>query len=718
MKVIKYCSLIVISSIFYSIIWSISAATPRNLKGVSIIQRSDRADDQSIIFKKTTTTNTTTTTDTDQEDETPSTNKIDTINAYLRQVFPEQFILNEIVRTIDGKDLSRSRWYHNNKTHIVIHHTASNFDDIKTPEDALATINAIFKFHTQTKKRWDIGYNFIIDPRGNIYEWRGGWESVIWAHAAYNNAPSLGIALMGNFEINEPTEKQLDALTRLSTALMIKYRINPDNQIYAHIVDDHYPYVKDEVRSAFIGHRDTGKTACPGTNLYNKLPTIRKAIKEKLKSLNMLFPLKPIRYTYYYPKSIFAPKDSMTIEIPYPLSSSIRSCSITDKNIKATKCKSNGSTVSFIATKKKDTIWPNMILLDFTTKDKSLYRIAFKVERASDQALLFIKRRNDYIAKYGSQKPWSTSNKIKEQITKEDIKNLIKNPVKVLLYELSIDQKEWKFLCQDCTIKDDQGNIYTDKSFTIYDDSIALSYISKTTTKSNITSFTITPNKTSSKIFVTNYSRKSYGGIAWNNFYGTIKILRQNIKNIANNTISEEFSLINTLPFELYMRWIIESTDGEPIEKIKTMTILAKNYIVYYLSPYHRHPNIPEWAQYNAIDDARIFQKYVWAGVDSTLTKRKPALESTANEFVMYSGNLAFLPYFTCSAGFTRSAKEKWWWTDTPYLQSVFDPEYCSDFNGHGVGLAGKGATALANKWMKYNEIINYYYPWTTLESL
>jgi len=84
------------------------------LKGVSIIQRSDRADDQSIIFKKTTTSSTTTsstttTTDTDQEDETPSTNKIDTINTYLRQVFPEQFILNEIVRTIDGKDLSRSR---------------------------------------------------------------------------------------------------------------------------------------------------------------------------------------------------------------------------------------------------------------------------------------------------------------------------------------------------------------------------------------------------------------------------------------------------------------------------------------------------------------------------------------------------------------------------------------------------------------------------------
>ena len=67
---------------------------------------------------------------------------------------------------------------------------------------------------------------------------------------------------MGNFEINEPTKEQLAALTKLSTALMIKYNINPDSEIYSHIDDSAEPYIKDVVTDAFIGHRDTGKTAC------------------------------------------------------------------------------------------------------------------------------------------------------------------------------------------------------------------------------------------------------------------------------------------------------------------------------------------------------------------------------------------------------------------------------------------------------------------------
>jgi hypothetical protein len=93
-------------------------------------------------------------TDTDQDDTgTKTESKLDTINTYLRQVFPEQFILDEIIGTIDNKELKRARGYQNNKTHIIVHHTVNNLDDIKTPEDALKTINAIFKFHTQTRAR-------------------------------------------------------------------------------------------------------------------------------------------------------------------------------------------------------------------------------------------------------------------------------------------------------------------------------------------------------------------------------------------------------------------------------------------------------------------------------------------------------------------------------------------------------------------------------------
>jgi hypothetical protein len=109
--------------------------------------------------------------------------------------------------------------------------------------------------------------------------------------------------------------------------------------------------------------------------------------------------------------------------------------------------------------------------------------------------------------------------------------------------------------------------------------------VSKTNTKNNINKLIIATNKSDSKIFITNYMRKSYAGIARNNFYGTITISRQNIKNLDNNTLSEEFALVNTLPLDLYMRGIIESNDKEPTEKVRTMSILAKNYIMYYLSP-------------------------------------------------------------------------------------------------------------------------------------
>lgn len=146
------------------------------------------------------------------------------------------------------------------------------------------------------------------------------------------------------------------------------------------------------------------------------------------------------------------------------------------------------------------------------------------------------------------------------------------------------------------------------------------------------------------------------------------------------------------------MRGVIESNDTEPLEKIKTMSLLSKNYMLFYLHPAHKHPNIPNGAEYNAIDDARIFQKYVGAGVDHTLKQWKNALETTRNKVIMYENTLAFVPYFNCSAGFTWSAQEKFGRQDTPYLISVQDPQPCTDFNGHGVGLAGNGASYLAKE--------------------
>jgi len=159
---------------------------------------------------------------------------------------------------------------------------------------------------------------------------------------------------MGNFELNEPTEAQLNALTKLSTALMIKYRINPDSEIYAHIDDDHEPYVKDIIRTSFIGHRDTGKTACPGKNLYSKLPIIKQAIRTQLLIKKKNYPIKKVRVIHNITETKYFEKDNGTLSIEKPITNSIKSCISYNTNIIIDSCikKNNILTINLI--KKKD----------------------------------------------------------------------------------------------------------------------------------------------------------------------------------------------------------------------------------------------------------------------------------------------------------------------------------------------------------------------------
>ena len=138
------------------------------------------------------------------------------------------------------------------------------------------------------------------------------------------------------------------------------------------------------------------------------------------------------------------------------------------------------------------------------------------------------------------------------------------------------------------------------------------------------------------------------------------------------------------------------------------------------MSPNNIHPNIPEQATYNAVDDPRIFQKYVWAGLENTLTKRYKALDKTQNKVITYNNNIVILPYFSCSAGFTYSAKEKRGRTDTPYLKTRFDLWICKDkdFAWHGVWLSWLWAERRAKFGRSYQDILKYYYSGIKVETI
>jgi hypothetical protein len=154
--------------------------------------------------------------------------------------------------------------------HLILHHTA---DDVSV-DDGLSTILNIWNYHTYGLGWGDIGYNYLIDPLGAIYEGRAGGDDVVGAHTHNFNYGSVGIALMGNYDNAKPTPGTLGALIRLLTMLANKYGI--DAQATFDGDGATYPSIG--------GHRDFNETDCPGGNVYTLLPKIRVHVAHRLRS--------------------------------------------------------------------------------------------------------------------------------------------------------------------------------------------------------------------------------------------------------------------------------------------------------------------------------------------------------------------------------------------------------------------------------------------------
>jgi hypothetical protein len=150
---------------------------------------------------------------------------------------------------------------------IFVHHTASS-NNLDNPAQA---IRDIYYWHTVSRKWGDIGYNYLIDQYGNVYEGRSGGESVVGAHVSRGNQGSIGIALLGNFQNEEISDFATDSLVDLIAEKAKSHKINPTGSSSFRGVD--LPNI--------IGHRDYGKTACPGEKLYARLPEIRQMVAKK-----------------------------------------------------------------------------------------------------------------------------------------------------------------------------------------------------------------------------------------------------------------------------------------------------------------------------------------------------------------------------------------------------------------------------------------------------
>ncbi|MBT4385119.1 hypothetical protein HOD30_05240 [Candidatus Peregrinibacteria bacterium] len=180
--------------------------------------------------------------------------------------------------------------------------------------------------------------------------------------------------------------------------------------------------------------------------------------------------------------------------------------------------------------------------------------------------------------------------------------------------------------------------------------------------------------------------------------------------------VSGEMTLINELDLQDYLKGVAEISGDTHSEKAKVMSILARSYAHYYMTVDQKFPGKP----YHLEDDPDTSQKYL----GHNFTKRSEdiidAVEATEDLVVTYKGEVVKTPYFSQSNGVaTKSAQEVWGWTHTPFLVSVSDTHCAADsFWGHGVGLSGCGAEALAQKGKSFEEIIKYYYSGVEVEEL
>ena len=157
----------------------------------------------------------------------------------------------------------------------IVHHTAG--PNTYSPSQAAAIMRGIQIYHVKSNGWNDIGYNFLVDRYGTVYEGRYGGidRNVVGAHALGFNTGSAGVAVIGTFTGATIPVAASAALEKLLAWRLDLAHVDPLSTLTAISGgSERYPAGIPVFLQAVSGHRDTGLTSCPGNLLYAQLGTI------------------------------------------------------------------------------------------------------------------------------------------------------------------------------------------------------------------------------------------------------------------------------------------------------------------------------------------------------------------------------------------------------------------------------------------------------------
>ncbi|GHE28667.1 N-acetylmuramoyl-L-alanine amidase [Streptomyces capitiformicae] len=165
---------------------------------------------------------------------------------------------------------------------VVVHHTAQS--NTYTCDEAPSIINAIYTYDVKTLGWKDLGYNFVVDKCGTVYEGRKGGIDlpVMGAHAYGFNSQTTGIAVLGTYIDAAPSQAAMTSVARVAAWKLGQYGVDPDGTVTLttavngqNLAGKTWGPGEDLSFPAIHGHRDGYNTLCPGDAFYAALDTVR-----------------------------------------------------------------------------------------------------------------------------------------------------------------------------------------------------------------------------------------------------------------------------------------------------------------------------------------------------------------------------------------------------------------------------------------------------------
>ncbi|CAM5612727.1 N-acetylmuramoyl-L-alanine amidase [Streptomyces pharetrae] len=160
---------------------------------------------------------------------------------------------------------------------VFAHHTAGTND--YTCEQSPDIIRAIFLYHVQSQGWNDIGYHFLVDKCGTVFEGRAGGidKPVLGAQTYGFNTDTAGVAVLGNYNDALSSPPVREAVAAVAAWKLGLYGYDAAGSVVLTAAADNGKYTKGQkvTLNRISGHRDGYPTECPGNNLYADLPAIR-----------------------------------------------------------------------------------------------------------------------------------------------------------------------------------------------------------------------------------------------------------------------------------------------------------------------------------------------------------------------------------------------------------------------------------------------------------